>query len=122
MYLVFGEEFLLLWIKDLMFNNRKKLEPEDYVAVNELRHALDMNLLKINEMIIKAASTQIYKTDDLEILNQYYTPGKQDFIDKELGKFVDDEKSKLIDVNLEIEEQILNIKDKIEKLKILLGE
>ena len=122
MYLVFGKEYFNLWIKDFLFNNRKKLEPEDYVNINELRHELGMVMLNINQILIKAAEMQLLTDEDLNIINQYDLPNKQDFIKDELGQVIHADKKKLVDIGNEIQDERKRILKKIEQLQALLGE
>ena len=122
MYLTFGKEYFNLWLRDFLFNNRNKLEPEDYIAVNELRHELGLHILNVNSIVIKAAEMQVLNEQDQEIINKYTLPINQDFINYELGKTVPIEKVKLITVGEEIGTLKEKIKNKIKKLQELLGE
>ena len=122
MYLVFGKEYFNLWIKDFLFNNRKKLDPEDYVNINELRHELGMKTLRIDEILIKAAEMQLLSDEDLKIINQYDLPNKQDFIKDELGQVIHADKKKLVDIGNEIQDERKRIIKKIEQLQALLGD
>ncbi len=122
MYLVFGKEYFELWLKDFLYNNRKKLEPVDYVSINELRHELGLELLKVNQIVIKAAEMQLLKDDEIKIINQYDLPNKQDFIKDELGQVIHADKKKLVDIGNEIQDERNRIIKKIEQLQALLGE
>lgn len=68
MLLLLGEEYFLLWLKNMIFIKRDSLEPKDLVSVNELRIKLGFDKLSKQDFINNIESLRILNKDDLFVL------------------------------------------------------
>ena len=124
MYLLFGQEYFNLWIKNIMYKNKKRLEAKDFIEVNDLRNSLDLPFISLFSINNQVSDLAITNEKEIEVINKYYLPTHKDYIAYEDGEILADDIKKLIEAGDDnfYEDSIDKIMKQIEKLQKLIGE